>query len=191
MLSSFAGSLLSSANLREKGVEVLNPRKIAFQTILWGNRLSRPHEVFRMLAEHGFAGVEIAQPPSLLPPARELERLLHGLGLQIVGLCGGEVAERMDYCDGLTVRPHYLYVEHCTDEMMATAQERGYRLALHPHVFKKTSHLAQATELLQRFPDLLFLPDTAHEEIVRDVPCEAIAQALRPPRGDPPQGLVL
>jgi len=63
--------------------------KVACQTILWGSRLDDPIEVFQTIYELGFQGVEICQPPGVLPSAKELRAILEALDLEFVGFYGG------------------------------------------------------------------------------------------------------
>lgn len=148
--------------------------KVACQTILWGSRLDDPVEVFQTIHELGFHGVEICQPPGVLPNAKELRAILEALDLEFVGFYGGLLGERVKYCGDY--KPRYLAIEDWDESSCREALEAGFTLALHPHMFKRIHSLDGAGALLRDHPELKFLPDTAHLFLARDDPSTAIRQ---------------
>jgi len=129
-------------------------------------------EVFQTIHELGYEGVEIAQAPSTLPKASEMQAVLKELGLEFVGLVGGRLSERIEYCRDY--RPTYLYIEDWEESTCRRAVDEGYTLALHPHMYKRVHRLEMASQLLEEHAQLKFLPDTAHLFIAGDDPAEAI-----------------
>ncbi len=160
---------------------------VAIQTISWG----REPDVGRMIQEIkeiGYQGVEFAQHPDVLGPPEELHKLLAapltpgGPGLEFVGLSGGSLDEKIRYKDryvsvrrlaelhknrvattatkGKPADP-YIYIDEWDPRRSPAAMSRN-ALALHPHMFKAFQTAREAEELLHRYPDLWFLPDTAH-----------------------------
>ncbi|MFX0194577.1 MAG: TIM barrel protein [Candidatus Hodarchaeota archaeon] len=146
--------------------------KVACQTILWGTKFDDPVEVFQTIYELGFAGVEIAQPPSALPKPNELQAIFEALGLEFVGFYGGSLAERMKYCRDY--HPEYLAIEDWDEPNCNKALREGFTLALHPHMYKRNHCLETSSPLLRDHPELKFLPDTAHLFLARNDPSEAI-----------------
>ncbi|GAB4461900.1 MAG: hypothetical protein OHK0029_27880 [Armatimonadaceae bacterium] len=188
--------------------------KIGYQTIVFGQRIDDLESVLDTIALAGFTGVEFAQRPEMLRVRRdgmsvpvrigELQALLTQRNLTFLGIAGGTLQERMDFCDGVhdpeasaPFRPQYLYVEECTPETHRAAADRGYNLALHPHVYMRLQRLSAAVRHLEEAEErentpgwspqgggkLLWMPDTAHLHIVGDdgekalsaVPMERIA----------------
>jgi signal transduction histidine kinase/sugar phosphate isomerase/epimerase len=147
--------------------------KIGVQTVLWGHHLDDIPGALDLIASYGCEGVEFTQRIEHLGGIRELHRMLEERGLTFVGLSGGTLQERMDYC-GDAARPNYLYVGDWDDLIAPDAVRRGFTLALHPHLFKRIHRLADALNELQKHPDLSFLPDVAHLTIAGDRPHDAI-----------------
>ena len=182
--------------------------KFGYQTIVFGPRIDDLANVLDTIAAAGFTGVEFAQRPEMLrvraemhsSPVRiaDLRRLMEERGLTFLGMAGGTLEERMDFCDGVgdpykpePYRPLYLYVEDSSADTQRLAAERGYNLALHPHVYMRLQRLAPAlrhlTEAARRVPpgspsgNLFWMPDTAHLHIVGDN-VEAALTAVPPER---------
>jgi len=175
--------------------------RFAFQTVIWGRRIHDVELVLDIIAACGYQGVEFAQRPEQIcvcdpgsregdRPVRDINELLDllrakGRTLALVGLAGGTLRERMDFC-GPDFRPEYLYIEDWDAEAEeAVCATNPFRLALHPHWFKKVQRQAQAQAILEKYvrehpkdPDsrlLGFLPDAAHLYIAGDDPTQAIA----------------
>ena len=135
--------------------------KVGFQTILWGS--CGPSAILHALdiiASAGYQGVEFAQRPEALGDLDVLLSALKERGLSLLGLSGGALEERINYCGSF--RPPYLYVEDWVGSLPQQAVDDGFTLALHPHMFKKIQRIDDALSLLQQHPKLLWLPDTAH-----------------------------
>ena len=143
--------------------------------MLWKHGIQDLPEVFRTVAAHGCRGVEFChRPDQLLIDARTLRKMLSDYGLTLVGLSGGTLRERMEYCDD-ELRPEYLYVEDWEGAESQRAMNAGFVLALHPHLFKPVHRLAEAEKLLREHRQLRFLPDTAHLTIAGDSPAHAVS----------------
>jgi sugar phosphate isomerase/epimerase len=142
----------------------------AYQTIIWGSRIPNLDQALDLIRDAGFEGVEFAQPPSEFKCTIEaLLAKLESRGLTLLGLAGGSLQERMDYCG--EYRDLYLYIEEWDDEIHSAAIARGFRLALHLHVFKKVHTLAQVRKVLYNKRDeplVQWIPDTAHLIIAGD-----------------------
>jgi signal transduction histidine kinase/sugar phosphate isomerase/epimerase len=146
--------------------------KIGFQTIVWSPFRDPLEYRLEVIAAAGYGGVVFRERPDELPPIHELLRFLEEYSLKLIGLSGGALRDRMDYCQDF--RPEYLYVDDWSSDAGALAQMRGFTLALHPHVYKPTYSLQRAGELLEREPSLKFVPDTAHLTIAGDDPVAAM-----------------
>jgi signal transduction histidine kinase/sugar phosphate isomerase/epimerase len=116
----------------------------------------------------GFEGVEIAQPIECLQylDAESLIKAAEDRGLELLGLAGGSLRKRAEFIKRHR-RAVYLYCERVGDEE-CEALRQGYRLALHPHAYKKVHRFDDAKVELMEHKDLEFLPDTAHSTIVGD-----------------------
>lgn len=175
--------------------------KIGYQTIVFGPRIDDLEAVLDIIAGAGFTGVEFAQRPEMLRVCRgpetvpvrigELRQMLAERGLTFLGISGGTLDERMDFCDGVgddtnpePFRPLYLYVEECDAETQRRVAARGYDMALHTHVYMRLQRLSAAfrhlndaakqVPLTAQSGRLFWLPDTAHLHIVGDDPEEAL-----------------
>jgi sugar phosphate isomerase/epimerase len=154
--------------------------RIAVQSISWGRHLKDIDRMLARIQDLGYEGVEFAQHPSELGPAEALHQSMTALGLTFVGLAGGSLSEKQEYTRaykfaGLraAMRPNksgrlleqkhapYIYVDEWEDQRSEDAL-KGNTLALHPHMFKSVQTAKEAERLLQKHPDLRFLPDTAH-----------------------------
>jgi signal transduction histidine kinase/sugar phosphate isomerase/epimerase len=180
--------------------------KLGYQTIVFGPRIDDLESVLDTIAQAGFQGVEFAQRPEMIRirqdstsvPVRVtmLREMMEARGLTFLGIAGGSLQERIDFCEGagepepiLPYRPLYLYMEECSAEIHRYAAERGYNLALHPHVYMRLQRLATAKHHLeearkrQSNPNwaaqgggqLYWMPDTAHLHIVGDDPENALS----------------
>lgn len=147
------------------------------QTIAFGPEIPDIESLLDAVEAAGFKGVEFAQRPSHIrhkgrPVAVDtLLELLKDRRLELVGLAGGSLDARMEFCG--QARPRYLYVEEWSESAVA-AQREGFTLALHPHLFKPIYRLGEAERLLNQHKDLEFIVDTAHLSIAGDSPDEAI-----------------
>jgi len=178
--------------------------KFGFQSIIYGGMIEDVVHVLDVVAASGFRGIEFSQSPDHIKvksngasrqvKANELRRLLDERGLKLLGLAGGSIKERMRFCDRVPpgespLRPLYLYTEECDHHQLCSASARGFRLALHPHVFM-ANHLLEDARMLfdhldevkkrsfdkssMRCKALMWLPDTAHLHIVGEDIYEAL-----------------
>src|SRR5579872_399823 len=138
--------------------------RFGYQTVIWGREIKDLELVLDTIAAFGYQGVEFAQSPANLfirdengfggsRPLADLEELLKLLkfrGLTLVGLSGGALEERIQFCGKF--RDCFLYVEDVGEsEWKALSQERPFRLALHPHWFMKVQRLSQARKKLKDY----------------------------------------
>ncbi len=158
--------------------------KIACQTILWGSRLDDPLDMFQTIHELGFQGVEICQPPSSLPHPSALRGIFEHLDLTFLGFYGGTLPARIDYCRKYcpeNVRfedwnKPYLCINDWDEGPCRMALDEEFELALHPHMYYKNHRLDTTSAILFKYPELKFLPDTAHLFLGRSDIIEAIKQ---------------
>lgn len=165
--------------------------KIGFETIIFGPIIKDLESALDTISQSGYEGIEFSQRPDMLfmrgtsgpipVKIEQLVSLLEDRNLVFLGLAGGTLEERIRFCkpnggeSKPELLPSYLYVEDCNAMMLEMARELGVKLALHPHVFMQNHHLIDALKLLERFPDLLWMPDTAHLYIVGDDPIKAVS----------------
>jgi sugar phosphate isomerase/epimerase len=164
--------------------------RVGLQTILWGRRIDDLDLVLDQIAACGYQGIEIAHDPDELwfwdetqQRSRHIEKISEllemlerpGRNLKLIGLAGGPLKKRMEFCENH--REFYLYV----DEWDATAEEAlatdpPFTLALHPHLFMDVHRYARAKRILRdhKEDNLKFLPDTAHLSIAGDDILQAI-----------------
>jgi signal transduction histidine kinase/sugar phosphate isomerase/epimerase len=147
--------------------------KVGFQTILWGRAFADIKSSLNLLSHFHFQGIEVFQTPLQLPEAPVFGRMLQDYGLELVGLAGGTVEERLCYCGGI-LKPLYFYVESFDQKDADLAGAAGIPLALHPHVFARVHRLKAAMGELAKHPELQLLPDTAHLAIAGDDSLDAI-----------------
>jgi sugar phosphate isomerase/epimerase len=128
-----------------------------------------------------------------LGPAEDLCRALTAHGLTLVGLAGGSLPEKVEDIThytfaalriGLAARSGppasrgnhpYVYVDEW-ENGRSEAALGGCTLALHPHIFKPVQTVAEAERLLDRYPALRFLPDTAHPTVAGEDVVAVIAR---------------
>jgi signal transduction histidine kinase len=90
-----------------------------------------------------------------------LDRQLDETGLTLLGLAGGSLLTKAKLGKFLAHKPSYIYI----DSWEAGAEkllESEIPLAFHPHAFKPYSTLEELRALFKQYPQLKFLPDTAH-----------------------------
>lgn len=150
--------------------------KFAFETLLWGRRIENLDGVLDMIAAFGYQGIELAQAPddvrlkmpdgssrriTDLGPVAFHEKLLeHGRangnpeGIALVGMAGGSLRERIDFCLPCPALRPFLYVEHLdfpTEDILdAITADPPFVIALHPHWFKKIQRIEHARRVMQR-----------------------------------------
>jgi sugar phosphate isomerase/epimerase len=153
--------------------------QVAIQTISWGPRPDNIEGMLQQIKAAGYEGAEFAQHPDVLGTPEQLHKTMSGLGLQFVGMAGGDLAERIGFVGKIIfaeisrvasrkgnlreklTRP-YVYVDDWEVQGAQEALAAKVTLALHPHMFKSVQTAQEAEELLAKHPELSFLPDTAH-----------------------------
>lgn len=152
--------------------------KVGFQTIVWWPFREPLEYRLKVIAAAGYQGVEFMERPYELPPVEKLLKLLKQYDLELIGLAGGSIKSRMEYCRDF--RSAYLYTDDWNDEIARlvekskTSKGGEFTLAVHPHVFKPTRSLKTIQKLLSWNPNLKFVPDTAHITIIGDDSVKAI-----------------
>src|SRR5262245_11433755 len=130
--------------------------RLGFQTIIWGPRIEDLDGALEIIAAAGFEGVEFAQRTDMLGlglnhPIDELHRKLERRKLELIGFAGGSLRERLEFCGRF--RPAYLYVEDWEPTVAPAAVAAGFKLALHPHMFKTIHRFDDAEKLLHDHPE--------------------------------------
>jgi signal transduction histidine kinase/sugar phosphate isomerase/epimerase len=165
--------------------------KFAFETIIWGRHIEDFEEMLKTVHSFGYQGIELAQrlehvkvrqadgsTKTLLELGPdELERqlakypLADGTGhMQVIGLAGGTLRGRLDFCmRSQTFRP-FLYVEDLDfpdeDILDAITADNPFILALHPHWFKKIQRIDHASsEIEKKIGHLISIRDTRTEPL--------------------------
>lgn len=154
--------------------------KIGFQTIVWGPRVRRIEYMLDVIAAAGYQGVELFQRPEVLGSIHKILHLLEKRHLKLIGLSGGSLKERMDFC-GKDFRPEYLYVDTWDEQEACEVMNAGFTLGLHPHAYMPVGDLGDALKILtdhpkEEYPRLKFIADTAHLTVTHDDPVMAIQQ---------------
>lgn len=167
--------------------------KIGFGTVLWGRRIDDLDYTLRVINACGYRGVEFAQHHGQIFVRREdgrgvreikgidelLERLkMHG-GLELTGLVGGTLQERMNFL-GDYKKP-YLYLDRLPSESDADAAlKSGFTLALHPHWLMPLRRQKQALKWMEKFKgtpyehQVRLLLDTGHAVISEEDPVQLV-----------------
>ncbi len=174
--------------------------KIGCETIIFGAQLDDLDHTLATLAHLGFSGVEFSQRPRRIylydsatgshhpVSIEELASRLKANGLTFLGMAGGTVAERIDFCRntdperlerlGVTeadCRPHYLYVEDPAGEDATYAMERGFDVACHPHAFSRFDRVEAAKPYFDdQNPRLHWMPDAAHMFVTGEDPVAVV-----------------
>lgn len=148
--------------------------KVGVQTIIWGPRPADFCAMCDSIRDAGYLGVEVFQRPEVLGSIEKLLRVLEDRDLELIGLAGGSLKQRMEFCGDY--RPGYLYVENWNDSESREAIRKGFTLALHPHLYTQIHRAEDARQLLLAHPELKFLPDTAHLSVAHDDPVAVICE---------------
>jgi sugar phosphate isomerase/epimerase len=159
--------------------------RLAVHSIVWGEEADL-NQMLADIRKAGFLGVELFQHPGRLGGAAGVRQLFDRHGLQLIGLCAGTLAFKKEFVDGWC-RLHriyrdqpaapYLYVDEWDDACVKAVNE-GYRLGLHPHMYRPVQTLQEVERLLQLHPRLRFIPDTAHLTIAGEEPTEGIKRSF-------------
>lgn len=148
--------------------------KVGVETVTWGIRLHPIEKILDLIAEAGYQGVEIAQRFDSIG-VRDIDHLLNLLSrrnLRLTGLVGGTLAERIAFCRTACV--DYLYVEPWELPKLNTAIEKGFRPALHPRIFSPVSRSEDIIRVLDQYPLLSVILDTAHTTIAGENPADLV-----------------
>jgi inosose dehydratase len=169
--------------------------KVAVQTISWGYR-PNVSEMLRQAEALGYRGVEVAQHPDELGTADDFYGLIAKYNLTFIGLSGGSLLEKIEFTTRYAMvdlrtrfKSHdlavtgskweqsvpYLYLDEW-EGARTLAALAGNTLALHPHMFKTFQTAHDALLMLDRHPDLWFLPDTAHLTVAGENVVEVLRQ---------------
>ncbi len=153
--------------------------RIGFQTIVWGPRVRDLKYMLDVIEAAGYEGVEFFQRPEVIQSVADLPKLLEEHHLKLIGLSGGSLGERMNFCRNLGICPDYLYVDRWDEPEACEAMDAGFTLGLHPHAHMPVGNLADALRILaehplREYPRLKFIPDTAHLTVTHDDPVDAI-----------------
>lgn len=151
--------------------------KIGFQTIVWGPMVKNLGYMLDVIAAAGYKGVEFMQRPEVLGDIDRILKLLEERDLMFIGLCGGTLTERIEFCGDF--RPEYLYVDTWNRKEAREAMNAGFTLGLHPHAYMPVGRLDEAQAILNeypknKYPRLKFIPDTAHLTVTHDDVIKAI-----------------
>lgn len=127
--------------------------KVAFQSVVWGQRIDNLDYMLQVLQACGYQGLEIAQSPQNIfvmgkngpEPVGTINDLIarcQKYGLTLIGLVGGTLEERVEYI-GIR-RDLFLYLDNWPeDAWQLLVQPNPIRLAIHPHwlmPIRKRSH---------------------------------------------------
>lgn len=143
--------------------------------------------VLREVRQAGFSGIELFQHPCGEGGAARVYRELEQHNLKCIGISSGSFEQRCAFAreySALVRQEHpdgeipYVYVDDWRegDRRFTDAVSEGLRLAIHPHMYKPVQTLKEAETLLDKYPEILFLPDSAHMTIAGDDPVAAIRQ---------------
>jgi sugar phosphate isomerase/epimerase/signal transduction histidine kinase len=163
--------------------------RLAFESVLWGLRIDDLDYMLKVVKACGFEGVEIAQSPQNIflyendrnnRPVRDMDELLacfarHGLSL--VGLAGGTLEQRIQFCG--QHRGAYLYLDEWNDQVRQTVTRNpSFQFVLHPHWFMQVNKIRKAEEIIERvaLDNLRLIIDTAHAVIAEDDLLAAISR---------------
>lgn len=147
--------------------------KLGCQTIIFGPVFWERKalvDALDLVKSFGFDGIELAQRlhPEFLggvSDIEELAQLLSERDLELLGVSGGELDERLRFID--QEMDVYYYVDRL-DFQALEAIDKGSRVAIHPHAFSPIDSIAKSIELLNTYPNLGMIPDTAHAAIAKD-----------------------
>ena len=154
-----------------------------YQSIVWGPKIYSFEYLLESLRSAGFKAIEIAQRyddlflvgrNTPIKGINELLRILDQFDIELLGLVGGSLEERVTFLE--SYRDFYLYVENCIGLECQKAMKDGYKLALHPHIFTSIHDLGDAIRILSTHNHEKFklIFDTAHLYIAGDDPEIAI-----------------
>lgn len=149
--------------------------RFAYSTIGYGPFFSDIRPILDEIADAGFKGVEIAQPPSNLNiSADDLAKELDHRQLSLAGMMFGPLVERTQFCKNV-LSPTYLLVNNPDVRVDDCKAE----LVLHPEAYRKIQYLDDAFDLMLVDDRLRLILDTAHQLIVGEDPVFCLERAKR------------
>ena len=148
--------------------------KIGFKTRLWGSRIKNLQKVLDLIADAGYQGIELSQRPEDIGcrDCDELWELLSERNLTLLSINCGSVQERISFLG--KYKPCYFYIRHSDIPRIPYLIKSGFTPALHPGVFSPIRRVSDALILLEEYPGLKVLCDTAHLTIAGDNPADAV-----------------
>ena len=132
--------------------------RLGFQTVVWGRRIDDLDHLLAVLAACGYEGVEFGQNhrdiyvwedgiPQAIGTFQRLKECVHAHGIELIGLVGGTLEERMAFCRD--DRSAYLYVDSWSDTYaQALEGPNPFTIALHPHWFMPVRKLKHVDDIL-------------------------------------------
>ncbi len=162
--------------------------RYAIQTIAWDDC---PLEtIISDVKAAGYDGIELFQHPKDLGGVASLVQTCRENKITVVGMCAGSFPERCDlvkeFCKewGTSIDSQNAPYVYCDEwkssiHVFSDKLKEGYRVALHPHMYKPIQTMREAEVALNDHLRLLFLPDTAHLTIAGDDPAKAVQKFRR------------
>ena len=157
--------------------------KYAVHTISWGNK---PLEkIVGEVAKAGYAGAELFQHPGRIGGVEAVVEEFDKHNVHLVGVAFGAFLERCDFVRRMAAIRNvslddpslpYVYCDEWREEIphFKAAASEGFKIALHPHMFKPVQNVDEAQRILDANPSVLALPDTAHLQVAGNDPVKAI-----------------
>ncbi len=161
--------------------------RYAVQSITWGR--APLDSMLREIKEAGYEGVELFQSPKSLGGTANIVDAFDHYALQLVGVASGSFADRCQLVREWATNRNlplghlsvpYVYVDEWrdSDERFEKALNEGFRIGLHPHMYKPVQTVKEAKAILDdpKHRQLGFIPDTAHLQIAGDDVAAAIRE---------------
>lgn len=147
--------------------------RIACQTIVFGRRftgLEHLENAMSLVADSGFTGVEFSQAPHSsalgVPDIETLLRVVNGAGLELIGLSGGTLDDRLRFLNG--ARCKYLYTDRDDRTGILQAASEGYIVGLHPNLFGGLETMRRCLELFVEVNTSLGSIESGHVKLILD-----------------------
>lgn len=157
---------MSNIVMEQSGLNSENPQiRVAFETVLWGQRIDDLDYMLRVLKACGYEGIEIAQDPSNIFvrdegetwPVGDVNALVGRCashGIQVLGLVGGRLEERVRYLGKR--RDIYLYLDSWPeDALQYLVQDDPITLCIHPHWFMEIRRRSHVEALFKKVHEQL------------------------------------
>lgn len=169
-----------------------SPMKVGFGTVLWGRRIDDLDYMLNIVSACGYAGIELAQHHEQIfvrnedgtgiRQLRGIDELLEKLkskNLELIGVVGGTLQERIDFLG--ENRAPYLYIDRWPgDDQVDDALNAGFTVAVHPHWLMPIPRMKEWREYSGKFlsheknDQLRLLLDIAHAVVAENDPVAAI-----------------